>query len=252
MSNATEITCPSGLSGELRLIKVKDEELFTNQQLARTGRLISKLLENCWIDTKDMGPYMGETPVWQDVLSADRTFALIQLRILSYGTDYRFKVQCQACDMAFTHEVQLHELEVAKVSEEGRAWVTTEKPAEIILYDDTKVLVRPMTGEDEEFLAKIPRKESHKILTYQLARRIVKIGDAEHWTDIVEAVEDMPARLADDLWDKTDDFTGGVDTLLLLECPHCGMEQQVALPFEAGFFSNRKRFSRSMTQPAGS
>jgi len=247
----TEITCPSGLRGVVRLMRVKDEELFANRKLAQSGRLITELLQTCWLRTLDMGPYEGEEPQWERVLMADRTFALIQLRILSYGPEYTFRADCPACERNFKHTVGLDVLDVAPVSEKGKQAVRTNQPIKTQLLDETEVLLRMATGVDEEHLAAIPKSEEHRLLTLQLARRVVCLGEIDDPDEILAAVEDLPARIGDDLWDQVDDLGGGVDTMLPMECTFCGQQFDIPLPFEAGFFSSRKRFTRSRRRRTG-
>lgn len=247
-----EITCPSGLCGVLRGMRVKDEELFADRKLAQSGRVLSKLIESCWEQTLHAGPYSGENVVWGSALMADRTFLIIQIRIVSYGPEYTFQVECANCETKFDHTVQLDQLSVSAVSDAGKACVRSGEPAKLTLKGGQEVLCRPLTGDDEEFFAGLPKNERAQILTYQLARKIVRIGEATHWHDVLEAVENLPAAVADDLWDQTDALEGGVDTSIPVACPRCGAEPFVILPFEAGFFSSRKRFSRSRQPSPGS
>jgi hypothetical protein len=51
------ITCPSGLSGRIRGMKVAEERILADKKLARDGGQIDALLAACWIETLDAGPY---------------------------------------------------------------------------------------------------------------------------------------------------------------------------------------------------
>ena len=51
------ITCPSGLSGRIRGMKVREERILTDRKLARTGGQVDHLLTACWEETLDPGPY---------------------------------------------------------------------------------------------------------------------------------------------------------------------------------------------------
>jgi len=80
---------------------------------------------------------------------------------------------------------------------------------------------------------------------------ITAIEGVEKYRDVFKKVEDLEIAEADELWDKTDDLEGGVNTLFLVECSRCEGRQQVALPFESGFFSSRKRFASSRESRSG-
>ena len=51
-----------------------------------------------WEETADPGPYdFGDNDIdWGAVLQGDRFFALLQIRVLTYGPEYAFAVSCQA------------------------------------------------------------------------------------------------------------------------------------------------------------
>lgn len=242
-----DVTCPSGLRGSLRGMKVKDEQLFTDRKLVKAGRVISSILDACWLETKDPGPYMlpAGKPDWDAVLSSDRTHLLVQLRIASYGAKYDFRVTCGSCRHHFVWTVDLSQLDVKEVSDAGRQHVKTKEPLVITLPDGRQARCRLLTGKDEEFFSTLSAKDESKVLSYHLARRIVEIDGQTHWREIFQIVEELEASTADHLWNVTDELEGGVDTMFDIECPSCFRVQQVALPFEASFFSSRKRFAHS-------
>jgi len=244
-----ELTCPSGLRGVLRGMKVKDEQLFADQKLIKSGQLITRLLEMCWMQTNDPGPYdvsgSAGKVFWGPALSSDRTFAIIQLRIASYGPEYEFRVTCSSCRHHYAWGVNLAELNVLPVSDLGRQCAKTSTPVPITLRDGRIAKCRPLTGDDEQFFNSLGPDEESKMLTNHLSRRIVELDGKTAWFDIVSLVEDMESAVADGLWDATDELEGGVETTFDVECPKCHNLQAVVLPFEAGFFSSRKRFART-------
>jgi hypothetical protein len=72
------ITCPSGLSGRIRGMKVREERVLADRRLAKSGGQVDELLAACWEEIVDAGPYdFGEEPIdWGVVLQGDRFFAL--------------------------------------------------------------------------------------------------------------------------------------------------------------------------------
>jgi hypothetical protein len=242
---AHEITCPSGLRGVIRGMKVKDEQLFTDRKLTKTGQVITRILESCWVQTDDPGPYdlQSGKMLWGSALSSDRTHALIQLRIASYGKDYEFRVMCSGCQHNFGWGVELDKLDVIPVSDAGRQAAKAHTSFPITLKDGRIAKCRLLTGDDEMFFAGLGPEHESKVLTNHLARRIVELDGKTAWFDIVSLVEDMESMIADALLDATDEIEGGVKTDFDVECPKCHNVQSVVLPFEAGFFSSRKRFA---------
>lgn len=52
---ADAITCPSGLSGRIRGMKVREERVLADRKLAKSGGQIDELLNACWEETLDVG-----------------------------------------------------------------------------------------------------------------------------------------------------------------------------------------------------
>lgn len=247
-----EISCPSGLRGTIRGMKVKDEQLFTDKKLSRQGRVITELLRACWENIVDPGPYQfGTTVAFEQLLATDRNAILIKLRAYTFGDDYEFQATCEACKHRFGWGVNLAELEEKPVSPSGIQHIKTGEPLLIDLPDGRAIKTRLLTGKDEEFIATLGTKDEPKVMTYNLARRIVEIDGKKDWKDVVGIVEDMEARTADFLWDAFDELEGGTDTMFKIACPRCDAQQTTMLPFEASFFSSRKRFAPSKTSASG-
>lgn len=110
------ITCPSGLTGRIRGMKVREERVLADRKLAKSGGQVDALLGACWEETLDPGPYdFGEKDIdWGAVLQGDRFFALLQVRALTYGPTYAFALGCQneGCRARFEWELDLTELPV--------------------------------------------------------------------------------------------------------------------------------------------
>jgi hypothetical protein len=47
------ITCPSGLSGRIRGIKVREERILADRKLAKSGGQLEQILAACWEETLD-------------------------------------------------------------------------------------------------------------------------------------------------------------------------------------------------------
>ena len=92
------ITCPTGLTGRIRGMKVREERILSDRKLAKSGGQVDELLAACWKETVDAGPYdFGEKDIdWGQVLQGDRFYALLRVRALTYGAEYAFAVSCQS------------------------------------------------------------------------------------------------------------------------------------------------------------
>ena len=241
------ITCPSGLSGAIRGMKVREERILADRKLAKAGTQLDQLLAACWDKTLDPGPYtFGDRPDWSQVLQGDRFYTVLRLRILTYGPEYAFAVTCEneACRQRIEWELDLRALPVRTLSPESRAAFAAGNHFETVLPDSgMRVHFRLPIGADEQRLAQL--KKDDRPLSAVLALRVTSI-DTPEARDIRAILEDLSLGDADFLLDEMDRVDCGVDTRIQIQCPHCGMVQEVDLPFDRTFFlPARGRTSRT-------
>jgi hypothetical protein len=252
------ITCPSGLTGRIRGMKVREERILSDRKLAKSGGQVDQLLTACWEETLDPGPYdFGESDIdWGKVLQGDRFYALLQVRAQTYGPDYHFAVACQndACRQRIDWEFDLNDLPVRALSDESRAAFIGDNRFEATLPDaGVKVWFRLLTGEDERKLPALRRRAGEQLLSAMLAFRVSEVeGVAPR--DKKAFLEDLTLRDADFLVDEFDRVDCGVDTTIEVECPECFSVQEVELPFDRTFFMPGKertarRRDRSVSFP---
>ncbi|RJS14212.1 hypothetical protein DRW03_35145 [Corallococcus sp. H22C18031201] len=234
------ISCPSGLTGRIRGMRVREERVLADRALAKSGGQVDELLSACWEELVEAGPYaFADGKVnWGQVLQGDRFFALLQVRILTYGPEYAFAVPCQSasCRARINWELDLTQLPVRSLSDVSRASFVAGNRFETTLPNAGKrVRFRLMTGEDERRLPQLQRAAPEKMLSSVLAYRVLDIDGVDS-RDKRRFVEDLSLRDADFLVDEFDRVDCGVDTTLEVECPECFIRQEVELPFDRGFF----------------
>ena len=234
------ITCPTGLTGRIRGMKVREERILSDRKLAKSGGQVDELLAACWEETVDAGPYdFGEKDIdWGQVLQGDRFYALLRVRALTYGAEYAFAVSCQseACRARIEWELDLGELPCRELSEKSRAAFADGNRFETVLPDVGKrVWFRLLTGADERKLPQLRRSAGDRLLSAMLAFRVVEIEGVEP-RERRRFIEDLTMRDADFLVDEFDRVDCGVDTTIEIECPECFTTQEVELPFDRSFF----------------
>ena len=213
----------------------------------------------CWEETLDAGPYaLGEGGKLDlsKVLQGDRFFALLMVRVLTYGPEYAFGAGCQndACRARIEWEVDLTKLPVRALSEESRAAFVRGNRFETTLPDAGKrVTFRLLTGDDERKLPALQRSAPDRLLSAVLAYRVLDIDGVEP-KGKRQFLEDLTLRDADFLVDEFDRVDCGVDTTIEIECPECFLPQEVDLPFDKGFFlpgrdRTARRKARSSSSP---
>jgi hypothetical protein len=252
---STLITCPSGLAGTLRGMTVKEERILTDRALAKGGGQLDRLLAACWEGLEDPGPYTfpKETVDWLHVLQGDRFYALVALRVLTYGPEYSFKVTCQegGCRAPIEWELDLNELPVRALSDESRAsFLAGNRFGFELPSAKRRATFRLLTGSDEHKLAQMKRSSGSDVFAALLAHRVTEIESVDA-KDRRRFLENLPLSDADALLDEFDRVDCGVDTTIEVECPSCFARQTVELPFGPTFFlPARKRTARKLSSPS--
>lgn len=249
------IRCPTGLAGYARGMKVREERVLADRNLAKTGSQLEELLSACWDETVDPGPYDfgGKQVNWGSVLQGDRFFTLLNIRTLTFGPDYGFSVSCRNCRARIEWEVNLTKLPVRTLSPESLAAFAAGNRFETTLPDAGKrVWFKLLTGDDERKLPALQRAAPDRLLSSVLAYRVLEVEGVVP-KDKRAFLEDLTLLDADFLVDEFDRVDCGVDTTIEVECPECREVQDVDLPFDSAFFlPGKERTARRKARSASS
>jgi hypothetical protein len=206
----------------------------------------------------DAGPYKFDNgrPDWAQVLMCDRFWALLMQRAATYGDEYAFTIQCrdrQLCGKRIQWECNISELPFKKLPEESRAKIAdgdNSFQAELQHgeYAGNVVNFHLQTGHHEKRSAQLMSGQDTRVVVAALATRIDSIEGVEKGK-LVRVLDDMEMSDLMGLMDQFDDVDGGVDTTIEIECPHCGLLQDVDLPFGQDFFLPRRRRKHSASGP---
>lgn len=251
----TNIVCPSGLTGRIRGMKVREERILADRKLAKTGGQVEQILKTCWEETLDSGPYdFGDRFDWGRVLQGDRFYALMQIRILSYGPDYAFAVGCENrnCRARIDWELDLNELPVRLLSDESRAAFLAGNRFETSLPDaGRKAIFKLLTGADERRMALARKAALDQPLTTMLNVRLESI-EGVNPTSKRQFLDELAMSDLSFLLGEFDRVDCGVETSIDVECPECFGTTRIELPFEKGFFlpdKSRRNVAPSSSSP---
>lgn len=245
----TEVRCPSGLTGRVRGMKVREERILADRKLAKMGGQVDRLLAACWEKTLDPGPYdFGDKDIdWGKVLQGDRFYALLQLRAATYGPIYAFQVGCQnaECRAKIEWEVDVVEdLPVQLLEGENLERFRDGNVFETVLPDSGAVVrFRLLTGAEERKIPQLRKSAGDRVLSAMLALRIVEIEGVEARRKRA-FIDDLTMADATFLMAEFDRVDCGVDTSIEIECPHCYTVQTVDLPFDRTFFVPGRKTTR--------
>jgi hypothetical protein len=230
------ITCPSGLSLEIRGLKGKELKLLQDKAAKKTGRTYDNILTACTVSVITRGPaytFEGDgAPEWDKILVGDKFYALLAIRAETFGEDYDFKFQCNACEERVPWYVKLPDgLGVKKLAPEDAKAFAAGEPLETVLPGDLKVAkYRLAVGADER--ASALNRQEDAVLT-MLARRIVSIDGVP---DPKSYLEEASLNDTKQIVKAFEAHDCGVETDIEVQCPKCSAIQEVRLPLERNFW----------------
>lgn len=250
-----EVVCPSGLTGTIRRLKIRELDILASRKQQKKGTSITSLLASVWSDTGDLGPYTApfcefrkdsnEQPVidWNRVLLGDRTFVLLQLRRLSVGKDFYFRIPCRSpnCRRQIDCHVDLDQVKTTGLSEEAILKLSQgdNEFHRVLPFGEKSVAFKLLNGADESTVAKRPIDED-KQLSSSLLIRLTSMEEASQSPGARRKfVEDMDADDAEWLQNEWEEADIHIETIVEIECEHCHRSQRIDLPFDADFFSRR-------------
>lgn len=213
----------------------KEEKLFS-AGYDSGAEVINKIFDACVASPVDH----------RDLVLGDRMYLLLQLRAISYGSNYEFPFRCSECNRRSYKDVDLTKLPVIKASGDDGMKFTVTLP---ILGNE--LVLRLLTGRDEDKIrryikqvtAKSKGRQTSAEYTYRLARRVVSIdGDPTGIRESMEFVESLKGQDSLAIRDAIIDADIGPDLDVEPICQHCQFENgPFSVPFNAEFFRPRRR-----------
>lgn len=249
---------------KVRAMTQTAEKILATQRLAQTGQSMDYLFKECVQLPGDMAP--------EDLLLGDRVFLLYYLRGITHGNIYEFAITCpnEECGATSTHSYDLNEL--AGTIKSARPEIGAE-PFRVSLPYMSKVMnkecyvgVRFLRGYDtNQMLAQRrakkkmygqsgPRARSANMnaqrrdmeaidnsVTENLERIIVNVLGVDDPFIIKQFVAKMHAQDSAQIREFLREYTPGIDTSIIINCPSCGQEYNTELPITESFFRPSKQ-----------
>lgn len=243
-------SCPSGLVAEVRGLRGAEVNLFSDENAVRKGDLFDRILRACVVSVQDPGPYSthGDSLNWSQVLTCDREYLLVCIRIATYGPDYSVALTCPnvMCKEKFHWDVDLRELEIVDLDDDVIAKIASGKNSFDVVIEGTTFTFKMMIGESELLAARLLRKNRSEILTTAIAVRVIAIdGEAKTQKQIAAYFAKYDKPLSD-VTDAIVEYDGGIDNDIEAECPECGGRFDLKLPLEGKAFWLRQKARSSM------
>lgn len=104
---------PSGRPVEIQEFTAEAEKILDNKQEMKSGKWINKFMAKALVslDDKPVSKNEGEAiGLLLDMLTGDRNYLLLQIRILNYGADMTFNYTCPNCGKVSGYSLNLQDM----------------------------------------------------------------------------------------------------------------------------------------------
>lgn len=248
----SDVTLPSGLSGEIREISVGEENDLSDPRLARNGRNVAKLFSSCWLNTLEPAIYQFADGVLDpdQLLQGDSLALLVNLRIETHGAMYEFDVKCPECKSRIPWEVDLKEfLEInsKKLPEESAEIIRNKGGVFEAVFPkcERAYKFKLIRGSDERTFPAIRRRDAKRLASKLIDISLLEVDGIRYKRSFLKMEpypKDTPEeeRLTMGSGDAnffrrhSDEVNCGLETSFEIVCVDCG-EVKVELPFLESF-----------------
>ena len=218
---------------EIRFMTAKDEDILTSRTLLKQGVALQRFVNNIIVDKRVKV---------NSLLVGDKNAIIVAARVSGYGAQYATRIACPACLSNVEYEFDLDTASVTEgeINEQEGVYIT-EASTLMVALPATKVNleVKHLTGHDEVEMAKSAKnknKSAGPTITGQLKKMIVSVNEDRSPMTIRRFIETMPAKDSRHLRKLYKKASPNIDLTQHFECPECGHEQPLEVPFTADFF----------------
>ncbi len=209
-----------------------EEQVLATQRLINNGTAINMIFSKC----------MQENFKPENLLVADRTFLLIYLRGISYGTEYEIEIKDPDSDSGkFSEVIDLDSLTVERCPDN----FGVHSLRGVMPKSGLNFTYRLARGKDEvEIQAhkdknKKAGKDLDDSLLFRTALLIESIENITNKTEILTLVKNLSVQDLTYIRNLTNEPPFGVNTKIVVLSPRTNDEFEIELPLEANFFFPR-------------
>lgn len=234
-SRAKLYDATSGILDELtlRAMTTKEEKMIYGS--TTTEKALEDVLSACIVEPKNFKV--------DELISPDMTAIMLNLRMLSYGEDYRVSVRCSECGKRNEVDLNLADLPCEYIKDEF------EEPILIQLPVCNKILgVKLLRNKDFREIEKWQKRIEKRSpdlkgdigYILRMAYYIQTIDDAEVSKQEAQGfVESLIGRDSAFFWKEVNGIKMGYDTMITHTCSFCGEEFDFDMPITSEFFRPR-------------
>ena len=214
----------------IRPMTGEEEQILATPRFVKKGTAVNMIFSKC----------IRENIKPENLLSQDRTFLLIYLRGISYGTDYEVQVRCPDTDKQFSTIVDLDGLVIDRCPDNyGPANLSGVLPK-----SGLKFSYRLGTGKDETEIQEYRERKlkafsdsaTDDTLTYRTAQLINNIENISDKEELKVLIRNLPIQDVNYIRNLINEPPFGMQTKIAILSPYSNEEFEIDLPLDSGFF----------------
>jgi len=211
----------------------------------RSGQAAHAILQACWKETLDPGPYkFSGAPDWSKVLACDLIYATLMVRAATHGNVEELDLQCPACRKKFVWDLPIDQLPVYPLPPESVAKIAAgDNLFTATLSNGAVAQFRLLDGAAQLKAVESVQECGNEIMLAALTTRVISIEGVDQ-TKLGDYIAHLSMHEAQLFIDAFDEVDGGVETLFDVYCPKCGHEWEVDLPLDLQRMFSPKRRAR--------
>jgi len=218
---------------EIRYMTARDEDLLTSRSLLKKGVVIDRLIQNLIVDKSIDG---------KSLLIGDRNAIIVYARASAYGANYKTKVTCPNCSHVSTSTFDLSDYDEYSGTDWENLDITdcSDGTFDVKLPSSTVLAkIRPLTGYDEAKIVqemKKDKKGDDGLITKQMHKFCVSFNGYDDHKTMNYCINNLTALDSRYLRTAFSAISPDLQIKDLFECPECGHEEELTVPFGADFF----------------
>jgi hypothetical protein len=219
----------------IRPMTGEEEQILATPRFVKKGIAIDMIFSKCIME--NIRP--------ENLLSQDRTFLLIYMRGISYGTDYEIQIRCPQTEKQFNTVIDLDTLEVSRCPDN----FGPQNLGGVLPKSKLNFSYRLSRGKDEaelqqyrESRAKVTSEfSSDDTLTHRMAQLLNNIGTITDKEEIKVLIRNLPIQDVNYIRNTINTPPFGIDTNVTILSPFSNEEFEIDLPLDSGFFFPRNK-----------
>lgn len=205
----------------------EEEEILAARNLPN-GKKYNRVLSRCTSQIGGFNTPQDISKVVMDLPQGDRVYLLFAIRRTSLGDEMPFVTKCPGCETESQMVIDLSELEIKKMPD------PKVRTYDTVLPSGKKAQMKILVGRGEDMIAKAFKKGVDVISTAILAR----LAELDGEPPTIKGLKKLTLKDRNHLKNIWEDYEGGVDTTITIDCPLCEYEYEADIGIgDEGFFN---------------